>query len=169
MLRGGGRTYSTAGPQSGWVGAVLPAIYTGDDMQAYRAWLPADGFEASLSIGGSYIGDRVEDYYLDPGDLGYHRFIHWDHDFLGRDALKSRARDAHRRKVWLRWHPEDVLRIVGSLHGHGERFKYLEYPAAHYATIPYDSVELDGEPVGISVYAAYTIHASRLVLYWNPG
>jgi len=159
LKRGGGRVYSTAGPQSGWVGAVLPAIYTGDgEMADYRRWLSADSYEGSLSLGGSYISDDVEDYYLDPWDVGYHRLIHWEHEFLGRDALVAK-RDVgqHRKKVWLRWNVEDVEKVTGSMLRPGDKYKYLEMPAAHYSTCPRDVVLADDKPVGLSVYAAYTI------------
>jgi len=159
LRRGGGRTYSSAGPQSGWVGSVLPAIYTGEDMQAYREWLPADGYEGMLSIGGSLIHEDISNYYMDPWDLGYHRLINWDHDFKGRDALLKKKRENHRKKIWLRWHKDDVLRIMGSLYSKTSRHKYLEAPAAHYATIPYDEVTVDGSPIGLSIYAAYTVSA----------
>ncbi|WP_299951176.1 aminomethyl transferase family protein [uncultured Ruegeria sp.] len=156
LVRGGGRTYSTAGPQSGWVGSVLPAVYTGDDMNDYRDWLPDTSYEATLSIGGSLISDKIEDYYLDPWDVGYHRLIHWDHQFKGREALLARKDGPHRKKIWLQWSPEDVLKIQGSMLKDGPTYKYLEMPAAHYATVPYDQVLIDGKPVGISIYAAYT-------------
>jgi len=157
LRRGGGRTYSTAGPQSGWVGAVLPAVYTGDDMVAYRDWLPDTAYEATLSVGGSFDSDRIEDYYLDPWDVGYHRLIHWDHAFKGRDALAAKKDQPHRKKVWLQWNPDDVLKVQGSMLRDGPTYKYLEMPAAHYATCPYDRVLKDGRPVGMSVYAAYTM------------
>ena len=156
---GGGRVYSTAGPESGWVGAVLPAVYTGDgDMAEYRRWLPADSYEGSLSLGGSYISDDIEDYYLDPWDVGYHRLIHWDHDFKGREALLGK-RDAgeHRRKVWLHWNVEDVEKVTGSMLRPGPSYKYLEMPAAHYSSCPRDQVLADGTPIGLSIYAAYTM------------
>ena len=35
--------------------------------------------------------------------------------------------------------------------------KYLDMPAAHYATCPFDKVLVDGRQVGISVYAVYTM------------
>lgn len=159
MKRGGGRTYSTAGPYSGWVGSVMPAIYTGEQMKPFREWLPANGFEGMLSIGGSFVGDEVEDYYLTPWDVGYHRLIHWDGEFNGREALLKKRDESHRRKVWLRWNPDDVLKIHNSYLNPGDRYKYLEWPAAHYATIPYDSVSRGGSPVGLSVYAAYTVNA----------
>ena len=57
---GGAKVYSTAGPQSGWVGAVLPAVYTGDgDMADYRRWLSADSYEATLSLGGSFVSEDI--------------------------------------------------------------------------------------------------------------
>ncbi|MEX0285591.1 MAG: aminomethyl transferase family protein [Paracoccaceae bacterium] len=156
LVRGGGRTYSTSGPQSGWVGAVLPAVYTGADMAMYRDWLPDNSYEATLSVGGSFDSDNIEDFYLDPWDVGYHRLIHWDHDFKGREALLARKDGPHRRKIWLQWSPEDVLKIQGSQLRDGSTYKYLEMPAAHYATVPYDKVLADGKPIGISIYAAYT-------------
>lgn len=157
---GGGRVYSTAGPESGWVGSVMPAIYEGDEMKAFREWLPANGFEGMLSIGGSLMCDNLEDYYLDPWDVGYHRLIHWGHEFKGRAALLKKRGGRHRRKVWLKWNKDDVLKIVASMFNPGQRYKYLETPAAHYATIPYDKVELNGRPIGLSVYAAYTVNAN---------
>ena len=156
---GGGKTYSTAGPQSGWVGSVMPAIYNGEHMKEYREWLPANGFEGMLSIGGSFMPENIEDYYMDPWDLGYHRLIYWDHDFIGREALLKKRDNPHRKKIWLKWKEEDVLKIVGSMFNEDERYKYLETPAAHYATIPYDKVQFDDKEIGVSVYAAYTVSA----------
>ena len=157
---GGGRVYSTAGPQSGWVGAVLPAVYTGDgDMAAYRQWLPADSYEGTLSQGGSFIADNMEGHYFDPWDLGYHRLIDWDHGFKGKEALLAK-RDARRfrKKIWLRWNTEDVEKVTGSWLRDGPKYKFLEMPAAHYSSCPQDAVFINGKPAGIAVYTAYTTH-----------
>ncbi len=159
LYRGGARVYSTAGPESGWVGAVLPAIYSGTEMAAYRSCLAATSYEATLSVGGSLDSDRIEDYYFDPWDLGYHRFIHWDHEFKGRDALGSRRDGPHRKKIWLQWDPEDVVRIYRSMLEAGTPCKYLEMPAGHYASCPLDKVVIGSRQVGLSVYAAYTMGA----------
>ena len=157
LKRGGGRAYSTAGPQSGWVGAVLPAVFSGKDMIGYRDWLSAQSYEATLSVGGSWDSDKIEDYYLDPWDAGYHRLIHWNHDFKGKEALLAKRDQPHRKKVWLQWNPEDVLKVQGSMLRDGPTYKYLEMPAAHYATCPYDKVLIDGKQVGMSIYGAYTM------------
>lgn len=61
---GGARAYATYTLESGWIPSPLPAVYTGDKMKAYREWLPADGHEATGSVGGSYLSDNIENYYL---------------------------------------------------------------------------------------------------------
>jgi vanillate/3-O-methylgallate O-demethylase len=61
-------------------------------LKAYREWLPAKGYEATGSLGGSYYSDDIADYYLTPWDLGYGGFVKFDHDFVGREALEQMRR-----------------------------------------------------------------------------
>ena len=55
----------------------------------YREWLPANGYEATNALAGSFVSDDIEDYYLNPWELGYGSFVKFDHDFIGRDALEA--------------------------------------------------------------------------------
>ena len=87
----GSRVYATNTLESGWIPCPLPAIFTGDELKAYREWLPADGYEGTGSLGGSYDSDDISDYYLTPHDLGYWPFVKFDHDFVGREALEEMA------------------------------------------------------------------------------
>ena len=41
----GSRVYATNTLESGWIPCPLPAVFTGDELKAYREWLPADGYE----------------------------------------------------------------------------------------------------------------------------
>ena len=151
----GARAYSTVSPESGWIPSPMPAIYT-DSMKAYREWLPADGFEANASLGGSFYSDDVEDYYQTPWDLGYGMHVKFDHDFIGREALEKMADQPHRQKVWLVWNDDDVVRILASMFGTGDRYKHLEAPGSHYSALPFDKVLLNGKLVGLSTYSCYT-------------
>ncbi len=162
LKEGGARTYSTAMVQSGWVGAIMHAIW-GDDMAGFREWLPANGFEANISLGGSFMSDNIEDYLMDPWDLGYHRLIDWHRDFPGRDALLKKRDERHRTKVSLHWNPEDVLKVWASLFSDGDRYKHIELPAAHYATLPYDQILLNGEKFGMSIFAAYNASLGKMM------
>ena len=156
LLMGGSRAYATVSPESGWIPSPMPAIYSGEKMKPYREWLSANGFEACASLGGSYYSDNIEDYYQTPWDLGYGKHIKFDHDFIGREALEKMADQPHRRKVWLKWYDEDVLKVFASQLGEGERYKYMETPNAYYSILPFDKVLLDGNFVGLSTYTVYT-------------
>src|SRR5262245_55148772 len=72
----GARAYATNALESGWIPSPLPAIYTGDQMKPYREWLPAQGYEGFAgSIGGSFVSDSIDDYYVTPYQLGYGHMV----------------------------------------------------------------------------------------------
>ena len=163
LLQGGAKTYSTVAHESGWIPSPMPAIYTGERMKAYRQWLKADGFEANASLGGSFVSKNIEDYYLTPWDLGYGHILNFDHEFVGRDALLKLKDKPHRRKVTLSWNDDDVIRIFSTLFQQGDRAKFMDIPASHYATLPYDMVTRAGNMVGISCYPIYTSNFRRWI------
>ncbi|MET3762265.1 aminomethyl transferase family protein [Sphingomonas sp. UYEF23] len=163
LVQGGARAYSTASTESGWFASVLPAVYTDPKLADYRAWLPAAGFEATGSLGGSFVSDRIDDYYIRPLDAGY-RFIDFEHDFIGRDALLAHKDEPHLKKVTLTWDIEDVMRIARSQFNDGdERFKFMEAPAAYFATFPFDTVLVNDERVGFSTYVVYSSNQRRWI------
>ena len=159
----GGRTYASNTLESGWIPSPLPAIYTGDALKPYREWLSANSYEAKASIGGSYVPERVEGYYLTPWDLGYGPFVKFDHDFIGRAALERMAGQPHRRKVTLALDTEDVLRVISSALQKGDRAKYMDFPSAVYAMHPYDAVLADGATVGMSTWIGYSANEGKML------
>ena len=84
-------------------------------MREYREWLPADSYEAANALAGSFVSDNIEDYYLNPWELGYGPFVKFDHDFIGRDALEQIDPETQRKKVTLAWDGEDVAKLFTSL------------------------------------------------------
>jgi syringate O-demethylase len=172
----GGRAYSSNTIESGWIPSPLPAVYTGEKMKPYREWLPANGYEATASLGGSFDSGNIEDYYLTPWDLGYGAFVKFDHDFIGRAALEKMAAGEHRRKVTLALDNEDVLRVLSSMFQKGERAKYIDFPSAVYAMHPYDQVLANGQTAGISTWIGYSANEGRMLTlaimdpkYSKPG
>src|SRR3982750_2183682 len=85
----GSRAYATNTCESGWIPSPLPAVYTGKKMKKYREWLPANSYEATGSLGGSFVSQKIEDYYVTPYEMGYGPFIKFDHDFIGRQPLEK--------------------------------------------------------------------------------
>ncbi|CAN0242867.1 unnamed protein product, partial [Chrysoparadoxa australica] len=148
----GSRAYSTNTLESGWIPSPLPGIYTGDGMLAeYRQWLGADSYEAVGSIGGSYVSDRIEDYYVNPFELGYGFYIGWKSDFIGKDALAAMKDADNRKKVTFEWNREDVLKVVASGFEDGVPYKWIDFPQPNYASSSADMVMADGRMVGMSM------------------
>jgi glycine cleavage system aminomethyltransferase T len=172
----GGRAYSSNALESGWIPSPLPAVYTGESLRAYREWLPADGYEGSASIGGSFSSNDIEDYYFTPWDLGYGHLIKFDHDFIGRDALAEMATAEHRTKVTLALDDENVARTIGTMFQKTGRAKFIDWPSAVYAMHPFDRVAMDGETVGISTWIGYSANEGKMLTlavlddgYAEPG
>jgi syringate O-demethylase len=160
----GSRTYSSNTLESGWIPSPMPAIYSGDRMKPYREWLPANGYEASASLGGSFYSTDIRDYYLTPWDLGYGAVVKFDHDFIGREALeKIAAARPRRRKVTLVLDSEDVLKGIATIFDKGRRTKYFEFPSAVYSTLPYDKVLKDGRLVGLSTWCGYSSNEGEML------
>lgn len=159
----GGRVYPTNTLESGWIPSPLPAIFIGADVKPYREWLPADGYEATGSLGGSYYSDDISDYYLTPYDLGYGPFVKFDHDFIGRDTLEKIG-EPPRRKVTLAWNSDDVIRCISSMfQNDDDPFRYIELPLSNYSTWPFDKLLLDGEMVGVSMFSGYSFNERSML------
>ncbi len=157
MRMGGSLAYSTTAASSGWFATPVPAVYLGDELKAYRRFLPGFGFEAHCSIGGSLESDDIRDYYVTPWDLGYARNIDYGHEFVGREALRARQDEPHRVKVFLRWDDSDAAEVItSSLFDAPAGAKYMEQPSAHYATSHYDEVLVNGDRAGIANWPVYT-------------
>ena len=157
LVQVGARAYSSNTLESGWIPSPLPAVYTGERMKKYREWLPAAGYEGTASIGGSFVSQRIEDYYLSPYALGYGPFIKFDHDFIGREALEKMAAGPHRKKVTFAWNPQDVLKIFASLLAPGEaNYKYWDFPNCNYASSSFDRIVSKGRTVGFSMFGGYS-------------
>jgi glycine cleavage system aminomethyltransferase T len=159
----GGRCYSSNTLESGWIPSPLPAVYTGDKMKAYREWLSIDHYEAKASIGGSFVSNNIEDYYLTPWDLGYGPFVKFDHEFIGRAALQKKAAGPHRRKVTLALDDVSVTDALFTMFDPGLRAKFIEFPSAVYAMHPFDRVTVDGRLVGLSTWIGYSANEAKML------
>jgi vanillate/3-O-methylgallate O-demethylase len=160
----GARAYATNTLESGWIPSPLPAVYTGEKMKTYREWLPATSYEATGSLGGSFVSENIEDYYVTPYELGYGPFVKFDHDFIGREALERIARQPQRRKVTFAWNADDVGKVFRSmLDPDGENYKYIDLPLSNYASSSFDRIEYDGKIVGASMFAGYSYNERSML------
>lgn len=156
----GSKAYGAANLESAWIPTPLPAIYDGEQMKGYRQWLSA---QSAGSLGGSFYSDDITDYYLTPYDLGYGRFVDFDHDFVGREALQEISDNPRREKVTLVWNGEDVARVFRSLFEDGDTAKYIDLPKSRYALFQYDKVLKDGEIAGVSTDCGYSYNERAML------
>ena len=147
--------------ESGWIPSPLPGIYTGDGMLAdYRDWLGVDSYEASGAIGGSFVSNDIEDYYVSPFELGYGFYIGWNkEDFIGKSALQAmQVAGNQRKKVTLEWNREDVLTVIASQFEVGTPFKFIDWPLSNYASSSADIMLKDDRMVGLSMFTGYSFN-----------
>lgn len=156
----GSKAYSSANLESAWVPSPLPAIFTGEQTDEYRAWLPA---RSAGSLAGSQSSENIEDYYVTPYDLDYGRSVAFDHDFIGREALEKIAENPARHKVTLVWNADDVVAAQRSMLEEGMPAKYIDFPKARYGLYQVDRVLRDGAEVGISHDAGYITNEQAFV------
>jgi len=158
LVQCGSRAYPSNTLESGWIPSPLPAIYTGEKLKPYREWLSADSYEATGAIGGSLVADTIEDYYVNPYEIGYGPFVKFDHDFIGREALEALDKERQRRKVTLAWNGEDMAKIFASLFDPEHTpYKFFDLPLANYASTNADRViDANGRSVGMSMFSGYS-------------
>ena len=161
IRRLGSKSYQSANTVLGWVPLPLPAIYDGESTREFREWV--DARRGILSIGGSFESDDVSDYYVTPVELGYEHIIDFDHEFVGRDALREFVDDPRRKRVTLVWNEEDVADVNASIYGDGENYKFIDYPLTRTSAAHYDEVRRDGELVGVSKGMSY-VYNQRAML-----
>jgi glycine cleavage system aminomethyltransferase T len=159
----GSRAYSSNTLESGWIPSPIPAVYTGEQLKPYRQWLPGNGYEATASLGGSFYSDNITDYYFTPYDLGYGSIVKFDHDFCGREALEKMPNKERRQKVTLVWDGDDATRAIGSLFQKSPAAKYIDFPSAVYATLPYDKVSKGARTIGVSTWSGYSFNERSML------
>ncbi len=174
----GSKAYKTGKIGSGWMVGPVPAIYESEEMRPYREWLDSDGTEANFAIGGSFVSEDTRDYYMTPMERGQGHLVDFDHEFVGKAALKETKADEQRERVTFVWDEQDVVDVYASLFRDGETEKFIDLPdtANSWSKTHYDRVEKDGELVGVSKYPGYLYYEREMLSlgsidreYSDPG
>ncbi len=133
-------------------------------MRKYREWLPANSYEATGSLGGSFVSSNIEDYYVTPYDLGYGPFVKFDHDFIGAEALQKMNKEEQKKKVTFAWNAEDSAKIFASMFDHDQLpYKRIDLPLANYASAMVDRVQAGSDLVGYSMFTGYSANERSML------
>ena len=165
LVQVGARAYATNTLESGWIPSPLPAVYTGEKMKKYREWLPANGYEATGSLGGSFVSNNIEDYYVTPYELGYgivrqvrprlHRPRSAREEVQGAASQEGDVRVERRRR------DEGCARRMFT--PGAEHYKYIDLPLSNYASSSYDKVMKGGKIVGLSMFSGISYNEQSML------
>ncbi|XDG05701.1 hypothetical protein ABKA04_005316 [Annulohypoxylon sp. FPYF3050] len=128
----------------------LPAVHGDDEVLAsYRKFALDSGLAVEsfmfFQAAGSHGSDPTA-HHRTPFDLGWGWLVNFDHDFIGKDALRRIADDPPNKLVSLEWNDEDVADTYASLF-RKESYEYMEMPREAGGALKGSSVYVDGEVV----------------------
>jgi glycine cleavage system aminomethyltransferase T len=106
------------------------------------------------------LGDNIIDYYRNPIELGWGNSIHWNHDFIGKEALKKIADNNPRKPVTLLWNAEDVLDVYASYMRTGKPYLFMPWPRGDgEGDFQLKVVNNNGKFIGVTSYRTYTFYS----------
>ena len=109
------------------------------------------------------MSKKIEDYYSTLYELGCGIMVKFDHDFIGREALEKRANEPQRKKVTFAWNAEDVSRVMTSMLGKGDHYKYIELPLSNYGSSSFDAIVKGGKTVGLSMFSGISYNERSML------
>jgi glycine cleavage system aminomethyltransferase T len=152
-----------AAQESGWMPMPVPAIYSSEAMRPYREWLTEYSLEAMCSLGGSFYSDNIEDYYREPVELGYKSLINFDHDFIGKEAVRTFVDNPRRKRITLEWNNDDVFACIASALMDPGKGMYINLPNPTHASFQADAVQVNGKTVGVSQNLSFSMNAGSVI------
>lgn len=161
----GGMAYLVPAIESGWYQGVLPAVFSGEEMAAFRKWVPVDDHSAVMRLQGSKTYRDVQGYYRTPHDLGLGSFINLDHECIGRDALGGMDSSKALKKVTLAWNPDDAAGLFREMLTPGGRdVRFLHLPCnGDTVGFQYDILKAGTAEAGVSAYTVYSANERSLL------
>lgn len=165
MKKIGSLAYPTTTLESSWMPLPVPAVYHGEQMKPFREWLTIPHIEVLGSVGGSLASTNIEDYYMDPVEVGYTKLIDQQRDdYIGCEALKGRVANQRRTKVTLVWNRDDLMKVIHDSLYADPPARFVNFPLATYSTFHVDDVRnKNGKSVGIAQYSGFTANANEFV------
>jgi glycine cleavage system aminomethyltransferase T len=114
--------------------------------------------------------DNEDNYYVTPYDAGWGYLVNFDHDFIGKEALKKIAQNPPRVPVTLEWNTEDVGDVfMSQFRGRDtEPYDRIDYPNGEISEagkhrMRVDYVLLEGKKIGVASGRTYAFYERRMI------
>lgn len=181
VVRLGRRAYMLNHTEDGFPQAYYHYPYPWYEDEGLAAWLderPGAGFFAlNPRLLGS-VGEDASVRYATPFDTGWAGRINWNHEFVGKDALRELASAPPRQIVTLEWNSDDVVDVYASQFREGPTFDPMDHPNdmawdsgvvddetgfPRMFGFHADWVLVDGEKIGVAVGRASSLSYNRMI------
>lgn len=122
-----------------------------------------------VSLRGSMNDQGYKAYYMDPLAAGWGRFIDWNHDFQGKEALKVMRDDPNHPVVCtLEWNHEDIMKIFNAYYddepGVPDQMMFPQnLPANCFGQTADKVLNENGELIGKSACVVYTLYYKKSI------
>jgi len=131
----------------------------------YMKHIPDFYYDEAGSVPRGSLSRDIHDYYRNVIELGWEHMVDFDHEFIGKAALKEIAANRPRKMVTLVWNHDDLMKVFASYFEKGEE-PYLDMPFPHDFGMMgpaennffQDRVLKDGKQVGVSMWRTYTLY-----------
>jgi glycine cleavage system aminomethyltransferase T len=119
----------------------------------------------AFDVSGSVDPANMRARYRTPVEVRWDNMARFDHDFIGRDALKAEIASPKRTTVTLRWNSEDVMDVYASLLRPGDAYKPLDLPYApqRWPQAHADHVTKGGREIGYSSGTTYSYYFREVI------
>lgn len=124
---------------------------------------PNEGYMGSAS-------DDRENVFSTPYDVGWGYLVNFDHDFMGKEALKKIAENPPYKMVTLEWNTQDVAEIFASQFLGTEETMYepIEYfsgfdDMSQRGAVHMDYVLAGDEKIGVATGKTYAYYEHRMI------
>lgn len=115
-------------------------------------------FNLTATFTGSFDGSDTDELNRSPIELGWKKVINFDHDFIGKEALKKELEHPKRTVVTLEFDSEDMVRIYAAFFKDGDTYPLLEMPHGQEHTAWNDKVLKDGKVIGYATFPGYSYY-----------
>lgn len=97
-------------------------------------------------------------------ELGWSSRISFDHEFIGREALRDELAAPRRGLRTLVWDADDVLALWGELFRRGEPLAdFMEMPREPLGYMVADQIVADGRAVGVATSRGYSAYFRQML------
>ncbi len=102
-----------------------------EDLMNYLKTTPGMEFHVFTATAMNPQGSAADEpslFYHNPFEFGWGKMIHFDHEFVGKEALEKIKTENKRGMVTLEWNVDDVAEVYASQFKDEEPYKYIDTP-----------------------------------------